>query len=225
MALCENWCEIEDLCCEKGKYTNAQLAEAIQGASEILSRSSYNKYGICSYIVSPPIYPKPCYSRYANGYTLKPQVLSGAEIQTIDAINVFDGNGDETNPDVSELWWEYDVIHFPADWVFPTQEASNVGSPSTWNIELTAGKPIPILGKKAAIELALALVDDCDDNSCGLPPEVRSVSRDGSTYEVISSEEALLKLPKVSLFIDRYCQTRKWSGAMSPLKQNSQLIQ
>lgn len=226
MALCQNWCETADLCCDSTKYSEADQAEAVQAASEVLSRSSYNKYGICSYVVPPctPSCPKPCFDRSCNGYTIRPQVLAGAEIQTIDAINIFDEDGVQTQGDVSEIWWEYDVIHFPPDYVFPEQDAAPIGSPSTWNIELTAGKAIPILGKKAAIELALALLGDCDAD-CGFPKELKSVSRDGGTYELIGSEEQLLKLPKVALFLDRYCQRRKWSGAVSPLKEKSQLVQ
>lgn len=227
MALCENWCVADDLCCEKGKYTDAQIAEAILGASEVLSRSSYNKYGVCDYKVTP--YTVGCSAPYYNGiydsYAIKVDVLAGSPIQTVTNITIYDGDGGSTAVNLANVWWEYDTIFFPTTFLFPTQKAGPEGTPNSWTITLTAGNPIPVVGKLAAIELAGKLLETCGDGECELPSALKSVSRDGSTYELVDSEEALLRLPKVMLFLDRYGQTRKWSGAVSPLKHKDQLIQ
>lgn len=228
MALCENWCTTEDLCCDSTKYTALEIEEAILGASQILSRSSYNKYGVCEYTVAPctSSCSRPCYDKSCQGYAVKPQIRPGSPIIEVTEINVYDEDGNAVSNDYLDLiWWEYDTIYFPADFDFPDQEPGAIGAPSTWNIVFTAGVPVPVLGKKAAIQLANALLDPECDVECKLPPDLKTVSRDGSTFEIIGSQETLARLSRVSFFLDRYCQKRRWSGVVSPLNFQTQLVQ
>lgn len=227
MALCQQWCTIDDLCCDKKKYSEDEIAEAIAAASETLDMDSYHQYGVCEYTVSPGQAgcPLPRWLAYQRYYSLTPQVISGTPIVDVTAINVFDENGDEiTNSFESDVWWEFDTLYFPSTFVFPTQSQSAVGSALTWNIELTAGRTIPALGKKAAIELALELLKDPCDSDCALPPEVIEATRDGASYKLAEIGDALAMLPRVNKFYQTYCRTRRWSGAVSPLNYQSQLV-
>lgn len=225
MAICQNWCTVDDLCCDSTKYTEEEIAEAILGASQVLSRSSYNRYGVCDYIVAPcsAQCSDPCLG--CQGYAVRVNVIAGAEIQDVTAINVIDEDGNETTRSTEGLWWVGDTIFFPTGYDFPAQSAGKIGAEGTWNIELTAGRPVPVLGKKAAIELAMKFLENPCDNDCAVPEGLKSVTRDGGTWELVDSSEAYMLLPKVSMFVEAYGQKKKWSGIVSPLNVKGQLVQ
>lgn len=229
MALCQQWCSIDDLCCDKTEYTEEQMDDAIQAASETLDRDSYHQYGVCEYTIVPGVTNgcgRPWWRSGMNSYAVSAEVISGTPIVDVTAINVFDENGDPVANDyLDQIWWEFNIIYFPSGFVFPTQTAGPVGAPNTWNIELTAGREIPALGKKAAIEFAKELLKGDCGQECALPPEVMRVMRDGGTWEMVDVKNALALLPRVSRFYQSYCRPRRWAGAVSPLNYQNQLVQ
>jgi hypothetical protein len=227
MALCSMWCTEADLCCEKNKYTQEQIDDAILGASEILDRDSYHQYGICTYSSMPCTEgcSAPCWDRQCRGHGVTLDIPKGPIVEVV-AINVFDENGDEVaNTFQNDVWWEYNTVYFPADFVFPDQASGLLGGPSTWNIEVLAGHAVPVAGKKAAVELAREFLKDPCDDDCVLPAEIRAIARDGMSATLVDIKDAIAMLPWVSKFEKSFCQTRRWSGAVSPLNMGSQLVQ
>lgn len=226
MVDCELWCSVEDLCCDKAKYSETQIDEAILGASQDLARMSFYQYGICTYEVQPCTAKcsKPCYDKYCDGYTLTPEVIAGQPIQSIVEIASFDADKVKTVIDHEDVWFEYNVLHFPLTFEFPTQTPGPIGGRSTWHIELTAGTPIPIAGKDAAIDLAMyRLKSKCDDD-CKPDPRLRSIARQGAEWNLLPAENEILAIPSVAYFVSEYCQRRGWQGARSALKDPTQLV-
>lgn len=231
MAVCQMWCTQDDLCCDISKKTQQEIDDAILGASELLDRDSYRQYGICEYTIQPcgNGCSDPCFDQSCGGWAITAEVIYGVPIVEVIAVNIFDENGDAVaNTYQNDVWWEGNVIFFPRDFVFPEQSGGPIGSANSWNIELTAGRAIPIYGKKAAIELATDLLKDPCEEGCVLPKEIASVSRDGASYELVdvrADDKAFAALPFYSKFYEKFCQTRRWSGIVSPLRVQSQLVQ
>ena len=227
MGDCQMWCNIDDLCCDKSKYTTQQLERAIKGASEDLSRWSYHQFGICTYKVQPNTEScgQPVWDKFYEGYTLTPQILAGNPIQTVEKIVAYDNNKTPTELDKDDVWWEYNVLHFPKDFEFPTQTRGPIGGRNTWHIELTAGNEIPTSGVDAAIVLAQKKLEDICDPECKPDPRMRTIMRQGAEWNFHAEEQEYRGIPAVAHFLELYGQTRRWSGVVSPQNHNSQLVE
>ena len=100
-----------------------------------------------------------------------------------------------------------------------------LGTANTWYITLTAGKPIPILGKKAAKELAMSILQfGCEDGTCTTPSNVKRIVRGGIEYEIVSEEDAFLATRVVSKFLSIYGNPKRWVGVTSPLDYKNQTV-
>lgn len=228
MGDCQTWCEIEDLCCDKTKYSPAQLERAIQGASEDLSRWTYHQFGICTYQIQPCTEgcEKPCWDQFCEGFTITPQIVAGNPIQTVEKIVSYDSNKVATELDIDDVWWEYNVLHFPKDFPFPKQSPGPIGGRNTWHIELTAGNPIPVSGIDAAIVLAQKKLEDvCGGDDCKPDPRMKTIVRQGAEWTFEAKEQEYKGIPAVAHFLGLYGQERSWSGVVSPQNHNSQLVE
>jgi len=225
---CEKWTSEEELCCDKTKYSSSQIADAIADASDFLDGASYRKYGICEYKIQPSTdkCSKPCYDNLCDGYSLTPQTIGQAEIQSLIGIYAYDSDGIESSLDKSDVWWEDSTIHFPKGYSFPVQQPGKIGGRNTWHITLTAGKPVPGLGRRAAKELALELLkEDCGDTSCKIPPELNRVIRQGAEFYISRNKDAWQNMPGVSKFLQsHYCRVPRWSGIINPQSYSSQNV-
>lgn len=228
MGVCQLWCQIEDLCCDKTPYTTAQLERAIKSATEDLSRWTYHQYGICEYEIQPctEACQAPCLDKFCAGYTITPQVLAGNPIQTVEKIVAYDNNKTPTELDIEDLWWESNVLHFPIDFVFPLQTPGPIGGRNTWHIQLTAGNEIPTSGVDAAIVLAQKKLEDiCGKDDCKPDPRMRSITRQGAEWNFAASEEEYKGIPAVAHFLELYGQQRSWAGVVSPQNLRSQHVE
>lgn len=226
---CELWCTVEDLCCDKTAYTEAQIEKAIQDATDELARLSYYRYGICDYIVQPcrTGCSAPCWDANCSGWAITPQITPGIPIVEIDEIASYDADKVKTVLDKEDVWTENQVIHFPSDYVFPDQTAGPIGGRNTWNISFSAGNPVPGAGRRAAIALALYWLkaDACEDDSCKVPPNIRSISKQGSEWNFLPIDQAIMTIPSVAYFVENYCQVARWSGVISPQNYRRQMVE
>lgn len=84
--------------------------------------------------------------------------------------------------------------------------------PDTWSVTLTIGEAVPTIGRYAVGELACEIVNACLGNTCALPKNATSVSRQGVSIDFPTFTELLrhgvLGLRWTDMFIATYNPNR-----------------
>lgn len=94
-------------------------------------------------------------------------------------------------------------------WPMCQDMAAADDQPGTWSVTITVGEDVPLLARRAVGQLAAELAKDCAGESCMLPYEITSLSRQGVNLSFGSPNEVdpvvgQLNLQWVSLFINTY---------------------
>lgn len=164
---CEPFVTSEDLPCCDG-YDLSEQEEAIQLATELLWMFTARQFGVCTQTLIPVI---DCFWVSEIGLRLWP-VISIEEVR-IDGVTL----------DVSSYYVDsYRTLVFTDRQVGPNDEIE---------IDLTYGVTPPSLVKRATSKAACEFLKFWNNQPCGLPERVTSVSRPGVSMEVASSEDMI----------------------------------
>lgn len=188
MAICEPWIDDWDdvvVCCpEASSVTDEDLQnQFIDYASEVLSRLSGNRFGLCEITRRPCVechcYCSPCLcgpvERVDLGYS---PVAEVTEVM-IDGVVL-----DPSAYRVDDWRWltRIDGLHWPRCQTLNSADDEVGAFTVTW----TYGTPVPTGGIFSAQKLVCELVKSCNnDASCQLPSRATNIQREGVTIGVI----------------------------------------
>ena len=197
--VCAPWADPEELCCEgAGSIENCADPESptalvypftdadyILAASNILyQRTCYRYPGLCTVQVWPCRKCRcDCHPCRCSGVWSVLEVPTDYPIQSVTDV-LIDGVSfppADYRLDADKWIVRLDGQHWPTCNSFDLPQSGSVEIV----VEAVVGREPPIELKMAAIDLACEIKKACNgDESCGLPPHVRSLNRRGITLEI-----------------------------------------
>lgn len=210
--VCVPWVAVTELCNSGDDTFNTELAQsAVDVATRWLNDATGQRWsGPCTSMIRPlmdsdPLCTPRKYSRQPIDLTLhvSTPVLSVVELRVdgvaIDTswvmlsdgkLSATRGYGDDPSPLIP----------------WPTQDSTRPdGAVDTWDLTVIhgAGPPEPL--RRAAVILAEEVMKQaCGDESCGLPSNATSVSRDGVTIQLMVPTGGKTGIPQIDAQIDMY---------------------
>lgn len=110
-------------------------------------------------------------------------------------------------PDVDYRLDDYRrLVRIDAFWPFCNDLNKDISQPGTWSVTAIYGEPLPALGRLAVGELFCQILASLLGNECQLPPNVTSLTRQGVSMDLETTQEALAAGFDGLRYVDKFIQ-------------------